>query len=226
MATGPLPAAPATVKCDLVFAIGADLTALTRFYITYSGSAPTAAELVTFAIAIGTAWDNDLKAYTDDDTTLETVECIDLSSDTSPSGEASIGAVGTLSGAYLPADAAMVITYDQPRRYRGGHARGYWRQGVQADLQSPQEWTSGFVSTMTTQIEAFFAAVLAAGWSGGGSLVQSQVSYFAGFTVVTSPITGRARNIPTKRATPVLNTISGYTPRLRIGSQRRRLGKA
>ena len=222
----PLPVVPQTIKCDLVFTIGVDLTALTRFYVTYTGSAPDAAELNTFAGAIGTAWVDELKAYTDDSSSLDAVYTVDLSSATSPQGAAGVGVAGTRGAAFLSADSAVVITYDQTRRYRGGHARGYWRLGVEGDLLNAQEWTTAFIGDVLTQIEAFFAAVLAAGWSGAGSLSQSQVSYFEGFTVVISPTTGRARNVPTKRVSALVNSITGYVVRPRVGSQRRRLGKS
>jgi hypothetical protein len=226
MPTGPLPVVASTIKCELILSIGSDLTALTRFFITYSGTAPTGAELITFATSIATAYNVDIAGSVDTDTTLTEVICTDLSSATSPTGVASVSHVGSLGGTYLPADAAMVISYEQPRRYRGGHARGYWRVGVQASQATPQTWGAGFMSSMTTDIGLFFTAVFAAGWSGAGSLSLVQVSYFSGFTVVTNPLTGRARNVPTKRVAAVTNTVSSYVVRARIGSQRRRLGKS
>jgi hypothetical protein len=48
------------------------------------------------------------------------------------------------------------------------------------------------------------------------------VSYYNGFTVVTNPTTGRARNVPTLRGTPVVDTVTGIVARVQVGSQRRR----
>lgn len=222
MATGPLPAVPATIRCTCLFGIGADTAAITRFFITYTGSAPTAGQLNTFAAAIGTAFGAHLASLMDNDSELLDVTCEDLSTNTSPSGTAAPAISGTRGAAELDGAACMVIGYEQARRYRGGHARGYWRLGVQGDLSGPQTWDSTFLGLVETGIGAFVSAVVAAGWAGAGSLTQSQVSYFEGFTVVINPETGRARNVPNKRAAAVINTITAFAPRARVGSQRRR----
>ena len=221
-----LPAVANVARVDMVFAIGADLTALTRFFIHFSGVSPSAGQLDTFCAAVGTAWGVDLKAGTDNDTTLETVEAVDLTSATSASGLAAIGVAGTRGAAFLPADASFVTSYEIVRRYRGGHPRGYWRLGVVADTTTPQLWTAGVTTGFANSVSTFFTAVNAAGWALAGTLGQVSVSYYEGFHVVTNPITGRARNIPLVRAVPLVDPITAYVGRQRIGSQRRRLGKS
>jgi hypothetical protein len=72
-------------------------------------------------------------------------------------------------------------------------------------------------------MNAFFAALEAAVWSGASSLAQVNVSYYKGFTVVTSPTTGRARNVPTLRSAPVVDAVTAQAVRTSIGTQRRRI---
>ena len=195
---------------------------VTRFFIQYSGTAPTSAQLNTFAASIGTAWGTDIKPGCSTGLLLESILCEDLSSPTSAVGNAAIGVNGTRAGAQLPAGVAFVVSYEIARRYRGGHPRGYWPIGTQSDIYTPQQWTAGLVSAMNTDFPAFFTAVQGAGWAAAGTLAQVNVSYYSGFTVYTNPITGRARNRPNLRVTPVQDVVTGYIARANIGSQRRR----
>lgn len=223
-----MPAIPSpgqVLRCDLGLTIGEDVDALTRFFISYTGSVPSAAELVTFAGAIATAYGTDVKAIVDEQTTLETVTVTDLSSDDGAQGEASPGTVGTLAGDFLDASACGLMGYEINRRYRGGHARGYWRVGVYADLANPQQWTPDVIAGFAGDISAFFSAVVGAGWSGAGTLIHVNVSFYEGFTVVVSPTTHRARNIPTLRVTPQVDTVTSIVGRVNIGTQRRRIHK-
>jgi hypothetical protein len=130
--------------------------------------------------------------------------------------------VGTASGATLPAQICTVISYRIARRYRGGHPRGYWPFGAQTGLVDAGHWTSGYASAVDTQIAAFFTAVQAAGWAGAGTLSHVSLSYFSGFTVITSPTTGRARNVPTVRSSPLIDPVVTLKTQTSIGTQRRR----
>jgi hypothetical protein len=214
------------LKVDFNFAIGSDLTGLSRIHVGFSGGAPDAAELVSFCETLSNAYGTDLKSLAQANTILESVSAIDLTSDLGAQGSYAGAVAGTRSGAELPGDACMVIGYEIVRRYRGGHPRGYWPFGVGADLLSPQAWTSSFITAVDTGWTNFIPLVTGAGWSGAGTLSHDSVSYFAGFTAVENPVTHRYRNIPNVRVTPVVDFISSYAYRTRLGSQRRRLGRA
>jgi hypothetical protein len=97
--------------------------------------------------------------------------------------------------------------------------------GVTTDLDSPQLWDGGPVTDFQSAVDGFFTDVIAGGWGGAGTLTHLNVSYYAGFTVVVDPVTGRARNLPTPRVTPLKDAITANIVRSRIGSQRRRLGR-
>lgn len=218
----PLPAAAKVVRVALVGERGGDSDVVTRHYIQYSGSAPTAAQLNTFCGAVATAWVADLAGLHHSTYTLTSVVAEDLTSSTGATGVANVSDQGTLTGSELPAATAMVIGYTITRRYRGGHPRGYWPMGQVSDVNTPQEWTTAFVAAVATGIASYFTAVEGAGWTGAGTLVNVNLSYYEGFTVVVNPITHRARNVPTLRGAPIQDVITGYNPRITIGSQRRR----
>jgi hypothetical protein len=219
----PLPNVPKVVKCAVVLTDSINTDIVTRFYMRYTGSAPSAADLDAFATAVKTAWDDTIKGDVNSALALIRVECTDLSSATSAVGLWTGVVAGTATGVPVPVDSAVVVSYTIARRYRGGHPRGYWSAGEGIDLDNPQRWTPDFVASFQGSITTFFNEVAAAGWSGAGTLDHVNVSYFTGFTVVTSPTTGRARNVPNPRATPIIDPVVALVTRLRIGTQRRRL---
>lgn len=221
----PLPAVSKVIKLDFNFVLNTGTPLLTRLYFQYSGTAPTSAQLNTFCDSAGTAYVANQTNYTPPDTTLTGVSCVDLSSDTSPSGEYAFSSTGSRSGTELDAAASFVVGYEIARRFRGGHSRGYWRMGTDSDIASGQAWSPTPISDFHSGVSDTIGDIEGAGWSGAGSVVQVVVSYFSGFTVVINPVSGRARNIPKLRSSPVVDVVTELVPRTRIGSQRRRLGR-
>jgi len=217
-----LPAAPGVLRVAIGMTIGGSSPGLSRFYIKYTGTAPTAAQLATFDAAVSSALATDLCPLMDSASTFVKIETTDLSSATGAVDVSAISHVGTRSGSGLPSQVAFVTSYEISRRYRGGHPRGYWRFGVEADVASGQAWTSGLVTSVNSDMATFMSAVTGAGWTGAGTLEQVNVSYYSGFHVVTNPITGRARNVPLVRSAPTVDVVSAISARSSIGTQRRR----
>lgn len=218
-----LPDASGVIRVDCKLFIGIDANCLTRFFIHYDGSAPSASDLTTLAGAIRTAFNTNLKALVFSSNQLTQVTCTDLTTVSGAVGVDSTAVTGTRAGSALPASASTVVSYKISRRFRGGHARGYWPFGVAGDMSGEQNWGSTFTSSVKTGIDAFFTAVLAAGWSGAGAVTHVNVSYYHGSHVVTNPATGRARNVPDLRATPLVGQVIARNVVAGIGSQRRRL---
>jgi hypothetical protein len=219
----PLPDAAGVVKVTLFFTISGKQDILTRFFIHYDGTAPSNSDLNTFCGSIRTQFGTNLKSLLSAAYTLAQVQAVDLSSVTGAIGIDSTQVAGTRAGSVIPASASVVTSYTFARRYRGGHSRAYWPFGVQADMATSDVWGSTFQSSVKTGVDAFFSGVLGAGWSGAGSMTHVNVSYFHGSHVVVNPVTGRARNVPDLRATPLKDTITSVAVKLPIGSQRRRL---
>jgi hypothetical protein len=115
------------------------------------------------------------------------------------------------------------VEFTIDRRYRGGKPRNFYPYGTASDLQTEQTWTDTALTGFLAQSEDLYSAT--AGVSAGGTTLTSRVSvsYYSGFTVVTSPTTGRARNVPTKRSTPLTYAVVNTAVSPYIGSQRRRI---
>jgi hypothetical protein len=220
----PLPDVPKVIRTSLIHDYGSDLDVVTRFYTRFSGTNPTDAELSTFNALVGGLWFSDLAPYANSAVSLQTTQSTDLTTVTGAQSEDTTIFDGSRGGHILPASAAAVVGYEIGRRYRGGHSRGYWPFGSDTDVSSPQVWDPMFVSAFAGAVQSFFSDVAGSGWGSAGTLTHVNVSYFHGFTVVINPSTGRARNVPTVRPSPLIDTVLTYAGRSRIGSQRRRTG--
>jgi len=110
----------------------------------FSGGGPSVGDLTTMGDALAGDWESLMTPYQDADTALTGVKLTDLTS--ALSAQTTIGAdlVGTRTGAYLPASASVLVTYDVAVRYRGGHPRNYISVGVQAEppysARPPGRW--------------------------------------------------------------------------------------
>jgi hypothetical protein len=202
--------------------IGADLAALTRLHIDYSGTAPTNATCALLASDLYTIFQGTLLPYTPSTTSLESVTVTDLTSPTAGHGEFLAHHVGTLSGVELGAGVAFLASMKIARRYRGGKPRSYLPLGSDNVLQTPQTWTSTFVANVQASLDAIRADIAVTTEAGCnlGQLVN--VSYYAGFVSSQNPITLRWRNIPKPRITPVIDVATGWQAESRLSSQRRR----
>lgn len=218
-----LPSVPKVIRVVLVHSYGIDLGVITRFYVQYTGTAPTSANLTSWGTAIGSAWNTNMAPQHNAIVHLTNIEMTDLSSSTSAQATVNVSYVGTLAGNQLPADTCVVTSYTITRRYRGGKPRGYWPGGSTGVLATPQSWTAAYATAFDAALQAFQVAIFAAPWSGSGTLAQVNVSYYQGHTAVQDPITLRWRNVPVLRTTPLVDVVLAHTSRQRIGSQRRRL---
>jgi len=218
-----LPAAAGVIRTALSGTTTGGGVWLTRYYQHYSGTAPTNAQLHTFNASQITNFNADLKSLINATFILTQVTSEDLSSSTGAVDVTATSQTGTRAGSAVTGAACVVCSYEIARRYRGGHPRGYWVFGSDSDITDDRDWSTTLVNAVNTGIAAYFTANAAAGWTGAGTITQVNVSYYSGFTVVTNPITGRARNVPTLRVTPTIDTVTSIVARQSIGTQRRRL---
>jgi hypothetical protein len=160
--------------------------------------------------------------HLDNFSALTGVRCIDLSSPTGAEGEHAQASPGTGGVDILPGATCLLMRYVINRRYRGGKPRSYFPFGVQTDLSTRQQWGTGFLTDIDGKYAAAHTAILAL--SSGSTVITDQVnvSYYEGFTVQTSPSTGRATNVPKRRTTPLVDTIVSFSASGTPASQRRR----
>jgi uncharacterized MAPEG superfamily protein len=216
-----LPSVSDVLKVQLLWTDGADSDVYNVMYFRYSGGAPSGADAATLAQAIWNAG-GFFDTVMSTDTSLTGVIVTDLSSPSSAQGEYTGNLVGTRTGGHLSGGTAVVVGYQIARRYRGGKPRNYFPFLTSADLQTRQLWATAAIGNVRDQFSSFIGAVLGA--TGGSTTITAHVnvSYYQGSRVVTSPTTGRARNVPILRAAPQVDTINSFLVRPIPGSQRRR----
>lgn len=217
-----LPNVPKVLRVALSGRKDAPSVWLTRFFVQYTGTAPSNADLAAFDTALDTAYNTNVKPQCDTSTILAQIETIDLTSPTSAVDIKAVNRVGTRTGVIIPAMICAVQSYQIGRRYRGGHPRGYWPLGSISDTGPDTSWAPASITNFDNALDAFFTAVMAAGWTGAGTLSHVNVSFYNGFTVITNPVTHRARNVPTLRVAPVVDQVTGTGVRASYGTQRRR----
>lgn len=220
MTVPPLPDVPC-VRIHCQWSEGGALQAGSRFYLSYSGSAPSGANCATLAADVGTAWSAHLAAIISNNWTLDEVDVIDIASHSGASGQATPSVVGTRSGTGLPNQVANNVEFDISRRYRGGKPRIFLPGACEADLATQATWSSAFIGDSNAACVAFFAALEALSIGSMGTLAHVNLSYYLGFHNVTNT-SGRVRSAPLYRATAIHDTVVGYATKATLGSQRRR----
>lgn len=218
-----LPVVPNVVKWTMFYTLGADTKALSRMFIRYTGTPPNSAACIAIASALYTDFAAEFAGYMHNTCSIEASEITDLSNVSGGTGVHTAHTAGGLSGQALSAATAMLVTMGIARRYRGGKPRTYFPFGDGGSTQTVQTWTSSFVANIQTGLDTIVSDIAVTN-SGGCNLAKlCNVSYYQGFTVVTNPVTGRARNVPKLRTTPVVDDALTWTAETTMASQRRRL---
>jgi hypothetical protein len=195
------------------------------WYLSYSGSAPTSTNLNSLATALAAQWITDLKGNMVSDLALTEIFITDLSSLSGATGQWLGAETGSL-GSFPLAQGPVHVQWKLSRRYRGG------KPGWYLPALSTTDTTNGFTWNTTDAGNVASASGLYVNSQNGvayGAMTIGQhvsVSYYEGFTVVTNPTTGRARNKPTPRSAPLVDIVQAYAADSRISSQRRRRGKS
>lgn len=219
-----LPVAPQVLRIALQFQTTGDLVAGSRFYYSYSGGPPTAANCNSIGSGVEAAWSADLNQYMSNDYDLVKVTVTDLTSDTSADGVWSGSLNGTSSHPPPAIDAATLMNSVIARRYRGGKPRIYLPIGTIDHLTtSPVEWDPSYVTAVNSSWAAFNTALLALTGIGCTLTNHVNVSFYKGFASVQNPVTKRWQNIPTPRTgDAVVDDISSTSANPTVGVQRRR----
>jgi hypothetical protein len=204
----PLPPVANTLKCQLGWYIDNNDRVENVLHFTYTGGTPSAGNCAGFAADFQASQITNLKPYTHTVNGIETCTVTDIGSTTGAQGTGGTVTGGSMTGSYLPAQTAMVVNHHISQRYRGGKPRSYLPLGNQASLLTPGQWTSSFVTNISTAWATFMTTCLAA-TVGGITLTNFvAVSYIHAGSVRGTPVTY-----------PIINTTARQT----VGSQRRRI---
>lgn len=222
----PLPSVPNVMSSVITWAVDADTKAITRHYWSYTGSAPSAASCVSFAGGFVNLAATPYEPLCTTGVGMESCEVTDLSSPSGGQGAGGTPWIGTRTGAVLPPASSVVVSHQIARRYRGGKPRSYMPFGGGGDVMASGLWTAALVTAAQTAFGTWVTSQIGA--THGGTVVSAlvNVSYYEGSHVVTNPDTGRAKNVPDRRAVPIVDPIVASVARQVIGSQRRRNRKA
>lgn len=220
MTTPPLPASN-VVRCALDYVEADGAVAGSRFYLGFSGTAPSAADCITLAGDIATAWNTDLAVLVQQEYSLNEVDVLDISTNAGKSGVVAVSHPGTDASSSTPQQVATNVEYTIGRRYRGGKPRMYLPPPGRAAFAGENRWSAAFVAQCNTQVAAFFHALEALNVGAMGTLTHVNLSYYSGFVNVTNS-SGRTRAAPKYRASALLDTVTGYKTNAVMSSQKRR----
>ncbi len=220
MTVVPLPDVPC-VRVRLIYTPGAAGEAGSRFYLSYSGSAPSGANCTTLASDVASSWASHIAPVVNEAFTLTEVDVLDIATDTGLSGQWTGSNAGTRSGTPVPTQVTTNIEFDIARRYRGGKPRMFLPGGVMADISTNATWEGSFLSAVNTAVGNFIDVIEGESIGSMGTLQHVNLSYYKGFTNITNS-SGRERAVPTYRATALHDNVTGYAAKAVMGSQRRR----
>jgi hypothetical protein len=214
----PLPVVPSVIRLDYKQVYVENANILNRIFFKYAG-AVSQADCATFVVTAASYWPTSMFSV---NAVLSQVTATDLSSLSGARAVTAVNFPGTLATPDLPAEVSFDMEYVIARRYRGGKPKTFLTGRPASDLSDEERWLAARITSNVSNWQTFINNVATHAPAGMGALTHVSVSYYAGFTVITNPITHRARNVPSLRGAPVVDTIIGYKGDARPGSQRRR----
>ena len=220
----PLCPYPNVLKVRTRFTVASDIDVGTTVHFTYTGPAPTDAQMTTLATAIYGAAVTHLVPVLGSDRHLSGVQVTDLTSPTSGYGEHIADTDGSRAGTPLPAQTCALLNVSIARRYRGGKPRGYWPFGTSLDLPtSGGAWGSTALSDFNTAIGDYLNAIVALPAGAATIVAFCSISYYEGFTTPPVPPGHRAKNPPTPRAVAIAPDVAlTFSINPKPATQRRR----
>lgn len=162
----PVPNVLKVVTQGFVDTSAADTLWANVLHFQYGGTPPSNAACAAIAFNVASAWATNMAPECPSPTTLQAVTVTDLTSDSAGSGESLTVHAGTRGDDSIPANAAVLISYPTPTRYKGGHPRQYLYCLGNADLSGATNWSTAATAEVQTHWRAFLTACLSAGASG------------------------------------------------------------
>lgn len=216
-----LPVVPNVLKVRFNHTYGTEVNTGWSLHMQYT-NAPTQAQLDGLCTASGNSWNSHLAPSHNPAVTLTSVEGIDLADKAGVVSSVAMSHAGTLGGAQLSANAAMLVNFAVKRRYRGGKPRIYVPAGSTASLATPQTWNAAFLTAFQSGFSALMTDMANNAQPWAGSVFFCMVSYYLGATW-HGPDGGPYKRVPTKRAVPHVDPVTGVLYSSIVGSQRGRL---
>lgn len=218
----PLPPVPATLR---VFLRGwTDNEHLWPWgnvlHFQYAGTVPSTSSLASMAGNFAANWNSNMAPECPSPTTLTEVTIVDLTSASSASGVWTGTYAGTRGDDSTAANAAALISYPAPIRYRGGKPRTYLYVGGKDDLEGATKWSTAFTNEFQTHWRQYLSTQLGTVIGGTNMTSFGTIRYHGKF----EPNGGPPHYVLT---TPIYMplVIAQATGQQQIASQRRRIGR-
>lgn len=217
-----LPPVSDVIKATMLWNATGDTQAQTILHWAYSGSAPSSTDLGTLGAAFNSAVNTQLKPLFDSSVVYQGVILQDLSSSTGAVRQTTASITGTRTGGALTAANCLLMNHHIAQHYRGGKPRSYLPFGSQTDTSTGRSWNPSFITTCNTNWGLFQVAFI--GQVAGGTTITHQcaVSYYQGYNAPTTLPSGRVKQTPKLRGTPVVYTITDSAANVVYATQRRR----
>jgi hypothetical protein len=218
-----LPNVPNVARIQLHHTLGTDSNVVNSLHCRFSGTT-SESSLNEWALAVNTAWVAHLAPELSPNLILNSVEITDLTSTSSATGSDIQNSPGTAATGSVPAQVAMIISYQINRRYRGGHPRQYLAGLPTGALQDEDHWLTSVINAWEAAYTLFATSVAAFSGSGTTASQIVSLSYVAGHTWEQDQ-RGNWHKIPTYRSSPLIDVVNGYIAQPIVGTQRRRAQK-
>lgn len=179
------------------------------------GDIATDAQLDTFASDFADAYDGHLLEHIENEVQLTDIVVTDLTSTTSGQGRWNGSKAGDYSGQPYPAQVAVVISWRQAFRYRGGHPRTYLPGIPLAAGADNRTLSPTYVAAYLSDGAGFLTAVNGL-TIGGTSTELGMVTYYSKPLFPTPPHL---------RTNPIFYPFTAAAVHGRLDTQRRRLGR-
>lgn len=190
----------------------------------YTGGPPTTGTLSSIASLARTAYNGNLDALLPEAWSLHETRVTDLANPDTVEGIDTTVVTGGRAGTSALDSKCAVLIYFPDRRYRGSRPKGFFPWGVDGDLGSGKTWSGAFQTEVNGDWANFRTALDGQAVAGTTLTNHVSVSYITEpYHVVTSPTTGRARNVGTPRNPPLVMPILTTSLSAKVGTQRRRL---
>jgi len=200
--------------------MGTDANVVNRNYCRFTGAADETS-LNNWALAVSNSWLTHIAPLLTTAITLNSVVIEDLGSASAATGSDIANHPGTAVPPSVPANVAMVISYQINRRYRGGKPRQYLAGMPAGNLQDEDHWSA----TTVNNVEAAYTLhqTTVAQFTGGNLTATSivNVGYVSGHTWQQDQH-GNWHRMPVYLANPHVDIVNGYIAKPVVGTQRRR----
>lgn len=221
-----LPSVPGVIRLNYAWQIPGLRPFGDRWFIKYTGPAPTGPNMLTMATAVDALIKTNFQPLCATDLNYLSTTLIDLASSSGVFATAANPWSGTRAGILVSPSVCTLIHLAIARRYRGGKPRTYFPFGTQADTSGSNSWSPALIAAVTSAVNNLRAGII--GVTAGTTVLAEDVnvSYYGPPNRTVTSSSGRVHTASTLRAVPLVDDITSLQCEAIYGTQRRRLDRS